>query len=1013
MKRRSTRAIPTEQKPIDLKVAKAIKQFSDSRRNMVRGTISATARGSLSSAKIDILRSNIIETDMVAAAAVLEAPGGLRKRKVAGFTDGDLPLVHSASPKSAQLEAAYACGFLNAWRSDTETAIETIRILAEIAFFPEVDALTALLATAKSWGSSTYLSRKIAYAKEFFDLTLECEKIISEIDVVLEHKKFPNLQFYALENIKSAISLFTVARRHTNIMQKVAKNNFRAAISLNTIVATPVNEEDCAGFLLRSVESSLIDTVAAIWIIFNLRDRFPDVFRAIKRHLDSQLIEKMEYAISSVSGKAAPALVDQETAFDADASHTAYRSESNSFFLYRRCAAFLEFSSLCSFRNDIDQVIGYRLMAPLMPEVAMWPAANFDDKDILKKPNGPFDISLHNSTDPSIDTFYRTYLFLRFIQDAQNVSSLNSSDIEYIFDNTVGLESLFLEKELRTLHYNAADEAKALISVLAMALYRAKSSDPDVDFDFRSRLETYIHDNFSGNITEFIDYIAPRCPEIANYIVTSLDEATLQKMYTIISSLEQAEAARRDILTTVGIHLNKIEYIVEAEAIETRAKVAKLKDYFDTSRMFVDSIAMKKWLSSNPSVYTQQFKENLPKLAARFAATKSILNSKGEEARLDIFSITTTDEYLVAEMAREAFREFCISNEFGIESYLGRRIRHNTLRGFMTKSTDAVLKRQENQPIIVGTPFGRAIAAWESQYNIYIERMRKEFLQFKSDSKPNALFNSAIDPVDPFTKRNIQQLVQTLNSSSLEMLDELIVSFCWRQVAPQLDAASRQIRVSMAQEVTQSLDQSLNWFDGPEERKIKSALNEEISSVFAQVASWFQVPQTGFVPASIGEICNIIDMDNGRPASTTTVSGDLLSTRYYGISVHRLYDCLAALLQNAFKHGRSGSEVLVQVKPKPLDGANLHILEISVRSKLSNNYAECISRVESAVSSSDTGKEMVTEGYSGIKKVKFITRLNEGNSTVNFHVEEEDIILSFVLRAEVADEESEIEDSSS
>ncbi len=228
-------------------------------------------------------------------------------------------------------------------------------------------------------------------------------------------------------------------------------------------------------------------------------------------------------------------------------------------------------------------------------------------------------------------------------------------------------------------------------------------------------------------------------------------------MYQIITSPLAAENTRRDILTSVGVHLNKIEYIIEAEAIETRSKVAKLKNYFDASRMFVDSIAMKKWLSSNPSAFTEQYKEILPKLTARLSASKSIVSPSGNEAKIDILEITSTDVFLVEQMATEAFREFCVSNEFGIKSYLGRRIRHNTLQGVMT-SVDAVLQRPEFNPVIAGTPFGRALHAWEVGFKIFVERMRKEFLQFRSDARPSALFNSEIDPAETATKRFFNSL---------------------------------------------------------------------------------------------------------------------------------------------------------------------------------------------------------------------------------------------------------------
>jgi len=1004
MKKKTRRPQFAKTLPVSPIVAKTVHIFSEGRRNVIRGIIADARRTKLQHDKIDIVRNNLSETDMVAAATILEAPGGLRRRGSAKLRQSDLFLAHGLTAKSATLEAAYACGYLNAWSGEAMKAIATIALLSQITEVPTKDALGALRKAAEKWGASNYLSRKVTYAKEFLEFDEADQNAADEIDRILGHVQSPMIQYSALENIKERISLFSVARRHTNILRDHVQGDFRRFHSLSNLVPTPISQPDCAGFLLRAVETSLIDTVISIWTVMNLNTRLPDVAATVEQHLSPDILDFLRKAQIELAAAAPPRLLPDCDELSEQVPADDDREE-RSLSIYRRSAVFLEFPELCLFRNDLDRVIGHRLVAPVTEEITAWHGESFASLDILKRPDGCFDLALHNDSKVQIDTFYRTYLFLRLIQDPASLALLSSDDFQFILDNTMRLETLLLESELKTMHLNGSEDARALISVLALSLYRSKSSDPDIDFDFRSTLEDFIIKNFQGNIAAFIDHLAPKTPEVANYIASSLDEVTLQKMYSIIDSPVAAENARRELLTTVGIHLNKIEYIIEAEAIETRSKVAKLKEYFDASRMFVDSIAMKKWLSSNPSAYTQQYKELLPKLIARLAASKSIKQSDGKETKIDILEITSTDEYLVEQMAKDAFREFCVNNEFGIESYLGRRIRHNTLQGVMTKSVDAVLLRPEYQPFIAGTPFGGALRSWEHSFKIFIERMRKEFLQFRSDSKPAALFSSDVDLKDAATKRNLQQLIHTLRLSGAEMLDELIVSFCWRQIAPQLESASRQIRVKMAQEMTGTLAQGLHRFNGPEEQKIKSALDDGVTSVFAQVASWFQIPQTGFVPASISEICNIIDMEHGRAASTTVVVGDALSTKYYGISVHRLYDCLAVLLQNAFKHGERGSDVVVELSSLPFDGTNLHILDVCVRSRLPADASECVARVDAAVSSTETGRDMVTEGYSGIKKVKFITRLNEGASTVDYRVEDSSMEIRFSLKAEVADEE--------
>ena len=253
------------------------------------------------------------------------------------------------------------------------------------------------------------------------------------------------------------------------------------------------------------------------------------------------------------------------------------------------------------------------------------------------------------------------------------------------------------------MHLNASDDTKPLISVLALALYRGRSSDPDIDFDYRLKLERYIRDNFDGNIPAFLESLTEETPQVAKYIATSLDEATLEKMYSLVTTAHEGSLIRRDILNVIGSALNEIEYIVEAEAIETRNKVAQLRKYFDSSRMFVDSVVMRDWLEANPSAYTQQYKELLPKLVARLTAIASVTDTKtGETKSIQVVQISSTVDQLVRQITEEAFREFCLNNEFGIESYLGRRIRHNTLHGVMINPIDAVLNNPLYRPVIAG-----------------------------------------------------------------------------------------------------------------------------------------------------------------------------------------------------------------------------------------------------------------------------------------------------------------------
>src|SRR5205085_6771499 len=86
-----------------------------------------------------------------------------------------------------------------------------------------------------------------------------------------------------------------------------------------------------------------------------------------------------------------------------------------------------------------------------------------------------------------------------------------------------------------------------------------------------------------------------------------LDRQTLQKLYWLIRSADEADTTRQSLLKAVGKQRNQIEYFIEADGIEAQRQVAKLRKYFDDSRIYVDGVAMKEWLVANPSAYAQQY----------------------------------------------------------------------------------------------------------------------------------------------------------------------------------------------------------------------------------------------------------------------------------------------------------------------------------------------------------------------------------------------------------------------
>jgi hypothetical protein len=995
MKKRIPKNRPTR----SLGAHKLISQIRDvNKRNLLRGYSSQLRLAGSDIAKI---REKASIHDSAIIGSLLNGPHGLRydTNNLVKRTSNEIFRLITFSPVPWRNEVAYTVGYLN---SMSEIALEMLNKMRELIWLDNLDAEAALrcvLDLSKKYGASNYLSYKLAYIRTAKELSTTALDLITEIETEIGYRENASMHFSALENLSSKVSLFGVAQRRVSGLVGKVEDDFRKSISLSNFIPTPLDEGDVSGFLLRSTESSLLDTIYSVAVILNLQCRFAAVAAELKCALNSELREEiLDYLTFAQREHSWAVVTDQYTSND--------RSADISLNLYRISPAFLERKAFVRFRNNVDRIIGARLLGEIIGDRTYPDDSTPDEKAILL---GNVASIIEGELPVPVDTFYRTYLFLKFIQDKTNFALLSDDDIKFVFENTLRLDVLLTEDEINTLYITASEENRSLIAVLALALYRAKSIDPDVDYDFRSDFIDYVNLKHSGSILDFINYLLEDSPDIAAYIVGSLDESTLEKMYTLVKNSSEASEIRAEILRAIGRRLNSIEFIIEADSISTRSALSKLQRYFDNSRMYVDSVAMKKWLDSNPTISTEQYRTLYPKIQALVSAVET---DPGAEQNLIFLKIVDQNDFLLSQIAKDAFEQFCLNTEFGIQSYLGRRIRHNTLDGVTTDTVDSVFRKPEYNTFTTNSAMRRTAESWMVAYKQIIDGLRKDQLQF---SPGGSLFNSNVDLEDSATKDNIRKLANSLRTIGAgELLNEMIIAFCWKQISPQLENAARYIRTTLLKEAHASIDKYFSGTFGVIESQIKAELREAVNSVLKKVADWFQVPQTGYISACVRELCQIILMEFNSSINFKFV-GDALDKKFTGISVHRLYDCLAVLLKNAQKHGLPGSELLISANATQSNlESSLNVINVEISSQVSDSeFDRSKARIENAIESLETGKDMVTEGYTGIKKIKVITRASEGRHTVKckFDSENKAITLGFSIHVEVPAKQSTLEEA--
>ena len=961
-------------------------------RNLVRGILASNAKREATAENINAVRRVAVGDDLALAATLLLGKDGAYPFSNTRRTNRDLLSEHSLSAISAEGELAFLIGHLNGWHVEV---VEILGAVATCAGLPKAggaDALQALHFFAERWGASNYLSKKVAYvmsAHKDEDLGHGFERISSLVD----QKSYPAPYFAASEAIDPGISYFTTALTRVQSFRKYLTDDFRKLLPLHNIVASPISKADIGPFLRKCHSMSLVDEVVGLLQIIHLSGAESWEQRWIRARLLPDLHDRFS-AFADVEFDEADLLGD-----DPEYADLQY---------YRNSLAFVEFPGPVRYRDYVDRIAGGRILKGLATadgDGNFAPSAP-QRRDLTKSLFGfrkPLDFrSVQNA-----GSFLRSIAFLRYVDRNHEFSSLTQHDVRFIFEHTSALDVLLTDREMEVLYATVDEASRPLVTILALALHKAQSHSDDVDFKFRQAFCQTIKKRFSGNIVSFFDWLLIDTPQIANFMLGVLDRSTLQKLYWIITSADEADLVRQGILRAVGKSRHSIEYFVEADSIEAKRQVSRLRQYFDDSRIFVDSIAMKNWLVENPNAYAQQYLRLVEHNAENVVARASSVENAGlVVVKSSELAAAASYDYILIEAAKTGFEQFCTNAEFGIESYLGRRIRHNTLSGVMRGGVETIPEKFQYRALGIDHDFGALNDAWKLEYRSLIDEMRKDYLQFRTNAKPKGLFKSELNVSDETTMLNIRLLkAAVLSSHGSDLFYELIIRFCWREIDRQLIAAAQVITTTLLTRATDSIENILGNFPGHLCAQYRAELRDAVHDRFVRLASWFRQPESGFVSASTRQLGDLVLLEAQEQSAAALIEwqGDGVDEAMDGLSVHRMYDCLSVLVRNALKYASHVDPIGVAVQHLPSEKTNLARLEVTVTSSIAADRREYhLNRLSEAFSQGDLGASMLREGYSGIKKLRYIVAQSEGKPSAQYLIQEDKCLITFTLTVELA-----------
>jgi hypothetical protein len=248
-----------------------------------------------------------------------------------------------------------------------------------------------------------------------------------------------------------------------------------------------------------------------------------------------------------------------------------------------------------------------------------------------------------------------------------------------------------------------------------------------------------------------------------------------------------------------------------------------------------------------------------------------------------------------------------------------------------------------------------------------------------------------------------------LAARNQELFNDLLIRFCWQEIDPQLIFATKYITVDLLNQALSQLDRHFGTFNGELQLQYRAMVHSALHERFTRLGSWFRQPQDGFVTASARQLGDLILMEasNGIPLESGSIrwTGSAADLVMDGLSVHRVYDCLFVLIRNAIKHGDYRQPIEISVD-EIIHARDVALVRIGAKSVMAAGDVEVHKkRLAEYFSHDDLGAAMVVEGYSGIKKLRYITKIHEGVETAAYDVLGNICVISFSLTVEVAVQE--------
>lgn len=539
------------------------------------------------------------------------------------------------------------------------------------------------------------------------------------------------------------------------------------------------------------------------------------------------------------------------------------------------------------------------------------------------------------------------------------------------------------------------------------------------DRDFRSPL-SYAVDNYldEHNVARPSQLRAVDADDVAELVfflwsICTEDTLSLSLVYESQFELEEERLAILSQLKTLDPERSSI-FEDEITLILRRQEVTKAIKSLDRSKISMDEEPIRDWARKNLRGKFDRFRalieagmetvspmvafEILNRLAAGTPDTKPFEIPDNEVSAL------------FAEMLGELCRESSLNSRHGINSYLSLRIRHGTISGQLRRpsqeqhllttvsSGGAYGPNQHWYDLLQGhlghedaEQVSQQLGAFSREYDLLVDRFSSDYVQIRRPDKPKGLISYQFP----------EAVVLSFSSDAKEIIDfdqflDSFFSVFWAHMGNVLRTVQSYIRNELRDQFDElfanaSADilPNVNAANFPLLNDAMVRARSGLHDALHEMAEWFDVPQTiensplSFeVLAEIGKemVRRLHPHFNPRLSITDRLEMKL------GNALIVFTDAIYILFGNVVKHADM-EQPEVRIEIDEIDG----VLEMSFVSDCRDIsiHRQKIEDARSKLKTSDSLKDLSTEGGTGFPKLANIMAFSTASEPVDIGINEE------------------------